>query len=113
MMMIAQGDSSHLVRNRLSMAFTAPSPSKTAPKQSEAIRIHMNMQVMPSVFCSTSFQSRTLRRPRHQATSAEQIAPTAELSTRLAMPLRNSHIISAKRKSSPFEVPSMRSKLFT
>ena len=37
-------------RKKRSMDLTAPRPSKTAPKQSEAIRIHMNMQVMPSVF---------------------------------------------------------------
>ena len=70
--------------NKFSIARTAPIPSKTAPKASAARISHMNMQETSSVLIDVvACSSRQVRRPLTTAASVAQVAPTAELSTRL------------------------------
>ena len=70
-------------RKKDSMARTAPSPSKTAPKARAASRIHMNMQVTFSVPRMHTSQMVRVQRPLMTATSDAMTAPTTEDSTRL------------------------------
>src|SRR4030065_417638 len=73
MMMTSHGLSPHFSRNRNSMAFTAPRPSKTAPKQSAARMIHMNMQLMPRVLRMVSSITRRLSPPFARAAIAAAV----------------------------------------
>ncbi|MNN72223.1 hypothetical protein D3C81_1882380 [compost metagenome] len=82
-MRISQGPRPICSTKMPSMAFTAPSPSKTAPKQSAARMIHMNMQLMPRVLRRVSSSTSAVRRPWNSAARVAARAPTAELSTRL------------------------------
>ena len=79
------GPQPQLVKEEPSIALTAPSPSKTAPKQSAAMMIHMNMQLTPSVLASEL----VTHAPRDGHTAAQDpgrhasppMPPTAALST--------------------------------
>ena len=75
------------------MACTAPSPSKTAPKQSAAKMTHMNMQLTLNDLCRVSSNTLRVNRPLNKAASVAAPAPTAELSTRLVTPIMNRPVI--------------------
>ena len=83
MIRTSQGLSSNRPMKKASIALTAPTPSKTAPKAIAAKMIHMNMQLTPRdlrmVFSITWRVSRSLTR----AASVAAVAPTAELSVGL------------------------------
>ena len=81
------------------MDFTAPSPSNTAPKQSAAVMIQKNMHEMASVLRVVSCRTFIVSVPRQAAASSAPTAPTAELSTRLVTPVRNSPVMVMKISS--------------
>ena len=91
-----QGLKSHFVINKDSMALTAPIPSKTAPKQSAARITHINIHDMPSVFLNVSSMTFFVRERLASAAIVAAVAPTAELSTRLVIPIRNKPVIKKK-----------------
>ena len=72
------------------MAYTAPRPSKTAPKASAARMTHMNMQLTLRVSRSTSTMPFQFSRLLIRAMTVTAMAPTAELSTMLVTPRKNS-----------------------
>ena len=111
MMSTCQGVSSHLVINKDSSALTAPSPSKTAPKQSAARIIHMNMQDIPRVFLMDSSMTFRVSVPLAIAAIVAAVAPTAELSTRLVTPIINRPVIKKKIKNGI--MPAFKSFSFT
>ena len=59
----------------------------------------MNMQLMVSVLRVESSITLRFRLPAHHAAATDSKAPTAELSTRLVTPLRNSPIMTKKMAS--------------
>ena len=85
MISTSQGDRFQLVMNSVSIARAAPMPSNTAPKQSAARMIHMNMQDIPRVLRIVSSITFRFSRPLTNAAMVAQVAPTAELSTRLVI----------------------------
>ena len=95
----SHGLKSHLVMNSDSIARTAPMPSNTAPKHSAARIIHMNMHEMPSVFRMVSSMTLRVSRRFASAASVAAVAPTAELSTKLVMPMTNKPVMKKKIKN--------------
>ena len=91
-----QGLRFHLSINKVSIALTAPIPSKTAPKLKAARMIHINIHDTPKVFfrvLSITFQ---VSFPFNRAANVAPKAPTAEHSTKLAMPIKNKPVIEKK-----------------
>src|SRR4030042_296151 len=72
------------------MAYTAPSPANTAPKASAARMAQLNMQLTLRVSRSTSTMIFQVSRLLIRAMMVMAMAPTAELSTRLVTPMKNS-----------------------
>ena len=109
MMSTSHGPSPKLPMKNASIALTAPSPSKTAPKHSAARMIHMNMQLMPSVLRIVSSITCLVSRPLTSAASVAVVAPTAELSVRLVIPRRNNPVIEKNINSGTMPALSSRS----
>ena len=97
--------------NTLSIALTAPSPSNTAPKASAAKIIHMNMQVIPSVFLIEFSNTSLVMRPFRIAARKAAIAPIAELSTSDVQPFTKGTIMTAKIITG--SNPARRSRIFS
>ena len=111
MMRISQGDSPSLPTKNPSIARTAPTPSKTAPKQSAARMIHMNMQLIASVLRMVASITRRVILPLNSAARVAAVAPTAELSTRLVIPIRNSPVI--EKKMTRGRIPALSRRNFS
>ena len=71
-------------------------PSNTAPKQSAASIIHINIQETPKVFLHTSSITFKLSLPFDHAAIVAARAPTAEHSTKLAIPIINKPVMTKK-----------------
>ncbi|MNY59849.1 hypothetical protein D3C86_1963360 [compost metagenome] len=69
----------------------------------------MNMQVMPSVLRRVSSITWRLSRRLTRAVRVAAAAPTAELSTRLVMPIRNRPVMEKKMNSGAIPALSRRS----
>ena len=82
--------------NNVSIALTAPMPSKTAPKLRAAKIIHINIQDTPSVFFKVFSITFHLSLPLNKAAKVAPKAPTAEHSTKLAIPIKKSPVIEKK-----------------
>jgi len=91
-----QGLKFHLSINKFSIALTAPIPSKTAPKQRAASMIHINIHDTPKVFFKTSSMVFLFNLPLAKAAMVAAKAPTAEHSTKLAIPIINKPVITKK-----------------
>ena len=82
--------------NRVSIALTAPMPSNTAPKLKAAKIIHINIQETPKVFFKVFSITGQFNLPLNNAARVAPNAPTAEHSTRLAIPIKNNPVIEKK-----------------
>ncbi len=71
--------------------------------------IHMNMQEMPRVLRTVSSNTCQERRRLIQAATVTAAAPTAELSTRLVTPMKNSPVMEKKMRKGAMPARSSRS----
>ena len=74
----------------------APKPSNTAPKVNAANIIHMNIQETPNVFFKVASKTFLLNLFLYIEASVAKRAPTAEHSTKLAIPIKNNPVIRKK-----------------
>ena len=105
------GDKFHFSMNKVSMARPAPRPSNTAPKVSAAKIIHINMQETPRVFLRVVSKTFLLNLPLKIDASVANKAPTAEHSTRLAIPIKNKPVI--KKKITKGTIPAFNNLIFS
>ena len=108
---ISQGESPQPSTKSFASARPAPSPSKTALKQSAARMIQRNMALIERVWRTTDSSIFHPRWPRHQAASVAASAPTALDSVRLVMPMRKSPVI--EKKMTKGRTPARSSRSFS
>ena len=111
MMSMIQGFSPICSVNRWSIAFTAPRPSKTAPKASAARIIHINMQEIASVFLTVASSTLYDIRPLKIAARNAAIAPIAEASTSEVQPFTNGTIMAANIPNG--SIPALNKRSFS
>ena len=99
MISTSHGVKFQLVINNDSMDFTAPIPSNTAPKQSAARIIHINIHEIPSVLRIVASKTLQFNLLFAMAAIVAAVAPTAELSTKLVIPIMNKPVIKKKIKN--------------
>ena len=99
MISTSQGVKFQLVINNDSIDLTAPIPSNTAPKLSAARIIHINIHEIPSVLRIVASITFLFNLRFAKAAIVAAVAPTAELSTKLVIPIMNKPVIKKKIKN--------------
>src|SRR5210317_1877356 len=106
-----QGDKFHFSINNVSIALPAPKPSNTAPNVKAANIIHINIHETPSVFLNVVSITFLFNLFLNADANVASNAPTAEHSTKLAIPIKNKPVI--KKNIKKGIIPAFNNLIFS